>query len=139
MADTNPDFIDFDAPMTEREMMDALLKELRSLAFSDIAGMYDENNCLKDIADIDPALRKAIAGIETKEIFSGTGMAREKIGETKYVKLWAKDKSIENFMKHLGMFIERIEVKKDIQITVKQVDLDERVEQLKKSRMNGVN
>ena len=133
-----PQDVDFNDPSTPnaantspQDDIKALIAELRSLAFSDIGGMYDENNCLKDIKDIPESLRRAIASIETDEIWSGTGHAREVIGHTKRVKLWAKDGSIEKFMKHLGMFIERLETKTTVTVQVQQFDLDERLDLLR--------
>ena len=120
-------YVDFDAPQTEGEMMDALLKELRSLAFIDIAGLYDSAGRLKNVHEMAPAVRRAVASIEVDEIWSGTGAAREIVGLTKKVKLWDKKGSIETFMKHLGMFVERIEKTTKVEITVQKIDLDERI------------
>lgn len=133
----NDIFVDFDKPMTEREMMDALLKELRSLAFIDIVGLYDENGRLKAVHKMDPSVRRAIASIEVDELWSGTGHAREVIGHVKKVKLWDKKGAIESFMKHLGMFIERIEVKKEVHVTVNHIDVNDRVDILK-NRIKGL-
>ena len=125
-----PEYVDFDAPLTQQEMMQALLQELRSLAFIDIAGLYDEAGRLKNVHDMDPAVRRAIASIDVDEIWSGTGAQREIVGHTKRVKLWDKKGSIESFMKHLGMFVERIEQQTKVEITVQKIDLDERIEML---------
>ena len=137
--DMDPQNVDFNEPATPQDDIKALISELRSLAFSNIKGMYDDNNCLLPIKDIPDSLCRAIAAIETDEIYMGTGSAREKVGETKRVKLWAKDQSIEKFMKHLGMFIERLEVKQDVQVTVQSVDLDERISLLTGDRCSQRN
>jgi len=134
----NEPLVDFDAPEPPKTEVQLLLAELKSLAFSDIGGLYDENNCLRNIKDMPESLRRAIAGIEVDEIWTGTGPAREKIGETKKVKLWDKKGSIDSFMKHLGMFIERLEVKQTVAVTVEKVDLDERIALLTGQRA-GVN
>ena len=97
-------------------MAQQLLDELHNLAFSDIAEMYDEANCLLPVQSMHPGIRRAIAGIETEELFHGTGHARELIGYTKKVKLWDKKSSIDSFMRHLGMFIDRLEQKQTIEI-----------------------
>ena len=128
--------VDFSSPQDD---VTALISELKSLAFSDIGGLYDDNNCLKDIKTMPEALRRAIASIEVDEIWSGTGAAREIIGYTKRVKLWDKKGSIDSFMKHLGMFIERLETKSVVQVQVQQFDLDERIAMLTKNRVAGVN
>lgn len=108
------------AELSDRQMMDTLLNELRSMAFIDIAGMYDGDNCLLSVHDMDPAVRRAIASIEVDELWSGSGGQREVIGHTKKVKLWDKRSSIETFMKHLGMFIDRLEQHQTI--TVQRID-----------------
>ena len=132
-------FLDFDAPLTEAEMMAALLRELKSLAFIDIAGIYDENNKLLPVHQMAESVRRAIAGIEVDEIWSGTGHARELIGYTRKVKLWDKKGAIDSFMKHLGMFIERLEVKQTVTVQVQPFDIEERIELLTKNRIQGVN
>jgi len=126
--------VDFDAPMSDADMMRELIRELKNLAFSDIGELYDEHNCLKPIKDMPQSIRRAIAAIEIDEIWTGTGPQREQIGETKKIKLWDKKGSIDSFMKHLGMFIERLEIKQQVLIRVEQVDLDERIAQLTHGR-----
>lgn len=128
MDDVN---VDFNAPATPQDDIKALISELKSLAFSDVGGLYDENNCLLDIKSIPEPLRRAVSAIEVDEIWSGTGHAREIIGHTKKVKLWDKKGSIDSFMKHLGMFIERLETKSTVTVQVQPFDLEERLEMLR--------
>lgn len=128
--------VDFNEPPTPQDDIKSLIRELKSLAFSDIGGLYDENNCLKDINAIPEALRRAVAAIEVDEIWSGTGHAREIVGHTKKVKLWDKKGSIDSFMKHLGMFIERIEKTVKIDATVTHVELEDRIQEIIRSRVN---
>ena len=52
-------YVDFNAEMTEQEMMSALLKELRSLAFVDIGDLYNDDNTLKNIKDMPAGIRRA--------------------------------------------------------------------------------
>lgn len=88
---------------------DRVLAELGHMAYLDPLEMYDENNCLKPIAEIPETLRRAIASIETKELFDGSGEDREMIGYTKTVKLWNKPGSLELHGKHLKLFTDKIE------------------------------
>ena len=134
----NEPIVNFDEPPTTQDDIRALINELRSLAFSDIGELYDDNNCLRGIKTIPAALRRAIAGIEVEEIYTGTGSFRECIGHTKKVKLWDKKGAIDSFMKHLGMFIERLEVKQTVTVKVQRVDLDERRLDIK-NRIQAVN
>lgn len=133
-----PKDVDFNEPPSPQDDVKALIRELKSLAFSDIGGLYDENNCLRDIKDMPEALRRAVAGIEVDEIWSGTGHAREIIGHTKKVKLWDKKGSIDSFMKHLGMFIERIENTTKVEMVVNHVDLEERINEITRNRVAGI-
>jgi hypothetical protein len=130
-------YVDFDSE-ERKDDIKTLLAELRSLAFSNIKGLYDENNCLKDIKDIPDSLMRCVQEITVDEIWSGTGFAREKIGETRRVKLWDKKGSVDSFMKHLGMFIERLEIRKEVTYKVQKFDLDERKREIK-NRIQAVN
>lgn len=64
---------------------------------------------LKNIQDIDESTRRAISSLETFEEFEGYGEDREKIGDTKKVKLIDKTKALELLGKHLGMFKEKVD------------------------------
>jgi len=88
---------------------DKVLAEIGHMAYLDPLEMYDENNCLKPIAEIPETLRRAIASIETKELFEGAGKDREMIGYTKTVKLWNKPGSLELHGKHLKLFTDKVE------------------------------
>lgn len=127
------DTIDFDNPRTAAQQ---LLDELRSLAFTDIGEAYGDNNVLLDIKNMPISIRRAIASVETEELYQKFGGQQELMGYTRKIKLWDKRHAIETFMKHLGMFIERLEVKQDININVNHVDLDERIDIITKNRTN---
>lgn len=88
---------------------DRVLTEIGHMAYLDPLEMYDENNCLRPIAEIPETLRRAIASIETKELFAGSGEDREMIGYTKTVKLWNKPGSLELHGKHLKLFTDKVE------------------------------
>ena len=68
---------------------------------------------LKNIHDIDESTRRAISSLETFEEFEGYGDNREKIGDTKKIKLIDKTKALELLGKHLGMFKDKIELNQD--------------------------
>lgn len=68
---------------------------------------------LKNIQDIDESTRRAISSLETFEEFEGYGEDREKIGDTKKVKLIDKTKALELLGKHLGMFKEKVDFSQD--------------------------
>ena len=92
---------------------DKVIKELAKIAFLDIRKLYTENGQLKNIADIDDETVGAISSLETYEEYEGYGDEREKIGDTKKVKMLDKTKALELIGKHLGMFKEKVEIDTD--------------------------
>lgn len=84
-----------------------VLLELKRMSTVDVRGAYNDDGTLKDIKSLSPELAACIAGIETDEIFEGTGEHRTWIGYTKKVKFWDKNSAIEKLGKTLALFIER--------------------------------
>ena len=82
---------------------DNVLKELMKLAFVDITDIFDENGNLKDIGLMPENVRKAIASVEVSEEFDHPGKDKERIGYTKKIKFWPKDKALELLAKHLKL------------------------------------
>lgn len=89
---------------------DMVIRELAKIAFLDIRKLYTESGQLKNIADIDSDVAGAISSLETLEEYDGYGDNREKVGDTRKVKLLDKTKALELLGKHLGMFRDKIEV-----------------------------
>lgn len=83
---------------------DKVLKEVAKLAFSDIRSYYDDNGFLKLPKDLSGDAAAALAGIDIDEIWAGTMGGREKVGETKKIRLYSKPDSLEKLMKHLGLY-----------------------------------
>ena len=92
---------------------DMIVNELAKIAFLDISNLYNENGGLKNIQDIDENTRRAISSLETFEEFEGYGEDREKVGDTKKVKLIDKTKALELLGKHLGMFKDKLDISQD--------------------------
>ena len=88
---------------------DRVIQELAKIAFVDIRELYNDSGGLKNIKDIDENTAGAINSLETLEEYAGYGDDREKIGDTKKVKLIDKTKALELLGKHLGMFKEKVE------------------------------
>lgn len=84
---------------------DRVIEEFGKIAFSDIRKLYKEDGFLKRPHEMgDEAL--FVSGIETDELFSfipGSDQ-KEKVGETKKVKMCDKIRALENLGKHLGIY-----------------------------------
>lgn len=89
---------------------DKVLKELAKVAFGDIRKLYTEAGSLKNIQDIDDESIAMLAGIEVFEEYEGYGADRERIGDTKKVKLTDKLKALELLGRHLGIFNDKIDI-----------------------------
>lgn len=84
---------------------DKVLKEFAKIAFIDIREFYDINGRLKLPHDLSDAAAASLSGIDIDEIWGSDMMGnKEKIGETKKVRLHNKISALENLGKHLGIF-----------------------------------
>ena len=86
---------------------DKVQAEIARLAFSDLREYYDSNGFLKNPHDLSDDAAAALAGIEVDELW-GIGMSgdKEKIGETKKIKLYDKLAALDKLARRLGMFKE---------------------------------
>ena len=80
------------------------LQAMANTAYVDLADFYTEDGSMKNIHDIPKEARMAMAGIDVEEIFEGRGAKRKKIGETKKVRCWDRNKAQENIARILGQF-----------------------------------
>lgn len=86
---------------------DFVLKELYKIATSDVSTCFDDDGNLISIKEMPEPIRKAISSFEVQEVIDrDTGEATSYI---KKVKLWSKDKSLENLGKHLKLFTDKVE------------------------------
>lgn len=99
-----------------------VLKELHRVALADIAGVFDDDGCVLPVKEIPEDVRRAIAGFEVEETWSGEGDDRVQTGRIVKVKFWDKNRGIETLAKHLGMLNEKVEV------SVKFTDPEKRVD-----------
>jgi phage terminase small subunit len=108
------------------EKVEVTIEELiiayKQIAFADLAECYDENGFLKNIHDIPASCRMAIAGLEIDELFEGKGEDRERIGQTKKLKLWDKLKALDSLGRHLGLF--NADDSKKTQVSVPVINLN---------------
>lgn len=85
---------------------DRVLKEVARLAFSDIRNYYDDNGFLKLPKDLTDDAAAALSGIDIDELYGFVpgSDGKEKIGESKKIKLHSKTDGLEKLMKHLGLY-----------------------------------
>jgi phage terminase small subunit len=84
---------------------DRVLAEFAKIAFSDVRSLYKEDGSLKRPHEMgDEAL--FVSSIETDELFGfvpGSDQ-KEKLGETKKIRMCDKQRALENLGKHLGIY-----------------------------------
>ena len=87
----------------------SILRELKALATIDIRKAYDDDGNLLPIKDIPDDVAKALASIETDEIYEGRGVHREQIGVTRTIRFYDKLSALEKLGKTIAMFTEKVE------------------------------
>jgi phage terminase small subunit len=78
--------------------------ELARVAFSDPRKLYNADGSLKPPSEWDDDTAASIAGVEVFEEFQREGQSRKKVGETRKVKRWDKNKALDSLAKCLGMY-----------------------------------
>jgi phage terminase small subunit len=79
-----------------------VLEEYAKIGFFDLRTIYNENNSLKNIKDLDDVAGAAIAGIKVFEEFEGTGDERYHIGNTVEIKLNSKLSALDSIRDTMG-------------------------------------
>lgn len=90
---------------------DEILAELRRIALSDIGQAFAADGKLKPIHEIPEDTRRAMAGLETDELWApiGDGEGRAHIGDIRKVKFWDKLRALELLGKNLKLFTDKVE------------------------------
>lgn len=85
---------------------DMVLREYAKIAFIDIRKFYHESGQMKLPHELTDDAAASISGIELDEIwaFNPESEQKEKVGETKKVKMHSKVSALDSMAKHLGMF-----------------------------------
>lgn len=81
-----------------------LLAEYAKIAFIDIREYYDQNGNLLMPHELSDKAAAALAGIDIDEIYEFINGSKQKIGETKKIKLQSKLSALDSIGKHLGFF-----------------------------------
>lgn len=95
--------------MRENWMKQAVIREMKTLALSDIRACFDDAGNVKSPKEWPASVAKAIASFEIDEIFAGQGEDRQHIGYKKRIKFWDKGKQLEALAKKMGFFVEKHE------------------------------
>lgn len=101
--------------------IDDVLGVLADMIKFDIAEIYDDEGRLRPIKDIPKPHREMINSVKVYEDFMNIDGQREKIGETKEVKILNKLDVIEKFMRHLGAYEKDNSQKPQSQVTIFQL------------------
>lgn len=89
---------------------------------ADIADLYDENGRFKNVRDWPPLWRRGlVVGVETKEVWEGTGPDRECIGEVVKVKVVDRLKVKELMGKHVNVQAFKDKVEHDVSTPLKDL------------------
>lgn len=87
-----------------------VLQEYAKVAFFDIREIYNDDNSLKSVKDIDENSAAAIAGIEVTEETAYEDGQKKNIGWTKKVKIQNKIAALEGLGRHLGLFNDKLKL-----------------------------
>jgi phage terminase small subunit len=98
--------------------VERVLAEYAKIAFVDVRKFYDEHGHLRPIHMLDDETAGALAGLEVDEISAGENV----IGQTKKIKITDKKGALDSIAKHLGMFVEKVEVTGNVTILASSTD-----------------
>jgi len=87
-----------------------VLNELRCMALTDLRDAFTTDGGLKKPEDWPEHIARALAGVETEEIWAGRGADREMVGHTKKIKLHSKTEALKLIGSEFGLFIQKHKV-----------------------------
>ncbi|MEW6186184.1 MAG: terminase small subunit [Thermodesulfobacteriota bacterium] len=87
-----------------------VLLVLANLANSDVRRLFREDGSLLNPVEWDDATAAAVSAIEIAEQFEGKGEERTQTGFVKKVRLWDKNKAVENLAKHLKLLTDKVDL-----------------------------
>jgi phage terminase small subunit len=107
--------------------------ELARLAFYDPLAFWNEDGTAKPLHEVNEDARRAIAGLEVAELFTGNGDERGLAGYIKKFKLSDKGAALERLGRHLQMFPTKVEISGEIGVrTYEDGDIDQRIAALER-------
>jgi len=87
-----------------------VIAELGRLAFSDLGLLYRPDGTLKPITEWPEDARRAVAGIESEEIFEFERGEKTNVGDLRKIKLWSKNNALETLARHFKLLTDKVEV-----------------------------
>ena len=97
---------------------DRVLKEYARIAFFDPRKLFRADGSPKPIEELDADTAAALAALEVREEFAGTGQDRVFIGYIKKYKLANKLGALDSLARHLGLFDTKEEDSEDETIKI---------------------
>ncbi len=90
------------------------IAELGRIAFADIRGLFNKNGALKPVNQWPGDLARAVAALDTDELFDGSGR-RRRIGLARKVKLADKLRALDMLGRSFGLFKDKVEVRTSVE------------------------
>jgi len=109
-----------------RIKQDDIIKELARIGFSDLTKAFTPGGALINPQDWDDQTKQAISSVEVVVRPTGERDADDRpiLEHTHKIRLWDKLSALEKLGKHLGMFIDKSEVKSTFEVTIAKKDAD---------------
>ncbi len=98
---------------------DRVLREYARIAFFDPRKLFNDDGSPKGITDLDDDTAAVIAGLDAQEVYEGAGDDRKFVGYIKKYKIADKKGALDSIAKHLGMFVEKFDLKGDLSFDIK--------------------
>ena len=98
-----------------------VLEEYAKLAFLNPKAFYNDKGGLIPIHELPDDVAVALTGIDVKEIFIGKGEKRKQIGHIKKINFSDKKGALDSVGKHLGMFVDRLEIAHSIMLAPEKI------------------
>lgn len=104
---------------------DDVLREIMRVAFFDLGAIYNDDGTLKRVADMPLDARRALAGVESFEVFT-KGAEPTKLGDTRKVKILDKLKALELLGRHLALFNDKLDLNVNVDLSKRIVEARKR-------------
>ncbi len=95
-------------------LLDGLALGPLALAFSSVKNLVDADDKLLPIGQWSPEAAAAVSSVEVakRNYIAGDGVQEDVVK----IRLWDKTKSLNDLMKHLGLLVDRVDVRVDVEV-----------------------